>query len=312
MREMNKPKEPLLSVKNDFVFKLIFGDARNKDILRSFLNAVTKIPLEDLKNLEIIDSELRREYLTDKKGILDIRVKLRDGQQCDIEIQVVPLEVMPERSMFYVSKMLTGQIEKGMHYTDLKKCIAVNIVDFPCIDLKQIHTVFHYREDQHPEYLLSEMCEIHFLQLPYLEDEQCVKETDDAIVKWLMFVNNQSPEVLEALKEEGEEMAKAVELLEIISQSEQNRRIYEARQKELMDEAQRQYDSRIKGIKEGIKEGRKEGIQEGIKKGRKEGMKEGELKGKLEVAASLLDVLSDEVIAEKTGLPLEKIKKLRQ
>lgn len=79
-------------------------------------------------------------------------------------------------------------------------------------------------------------------------------------------------------------MAKAVELLEVISQDEQNRRFYEARQKELMDEAQRQYDSR----------------------------KKGRLEGKLEVAASLLDVLSDEVIAEKTGVPLLQIKELRK
>lgn len=293
--KMKKPKEQLLSVKNDFVFKLIFGDTRHKDILRAFLNAVTKIPLDDLNDLEIIDSELRREYQTDKKGILDIRVKLKDGKQCDIEIQVVPLEIMPERSMFYVSKMLTGQIEKGMHYTDLKKCIAVNIVDFPCVDLKKIHTVFHYREDHHPEYMLSDMCEIHFLQLPYLQDKTCVEETDEAIIKWLLFINNQSPEVMEMLAKEGEEMAKAVELLEIISQDEQNRRIYEARQKELMDEAQRQFESRKKGLEQG----------------RKEGRQEGKLEGKLEVAISLLEVLSDEVIAEKTELSLAKVRELR-
>lgn len=41
MQETKKPKEPLLSVKNDFVFKLIFGDAWHKDILRAFLNAIT-------------------------------------------------------------------------------------------------------------------------------------------------------------------------------------------------------------------------------------------------------------------------------
>lgn len=42
-------------------------------------------------------------------------------------------------------------------------------------------------------------------------------------------------------------------------------------------------------------------------KGREEG-REGAL---IETAKNLLDVLSDEVIAEKTGLPLEKIQELR-
>lgn len=307
MQETKKPKEPLLSVKNDFVFKLIFGDARHKDILRAFLNAITKISLEDLEELEIIDSELRREYQSDKKGILDIRVKLKDGKQCDIEIQVVPLEIMPERSMFYVSKMLTGQIEKGKNYTDLKKCIAVNIVDFPCVELEQIHTVFHYREDTHPEYQLSDMCEIHFLQLPYLKNKKCIEETDEAIIKWLMFINHPSPEILETLAKEGKEMAKAVELLEVISQDEQNRRIYEARQKEIMDEAQRQYESRKKGLEQGLKKGLEQGIKQGIQQGMQQGMQQ----AKLEMVESLLDILDDDVIAEKTGIPLSKVEELR-
>ena len=82
-------------------------------------------------------------------------------------------------------------------------------------------------------------------------------------------------------------MAKAVELLEIISQDEQNRRIYEARQKELMDEAQRQYDSRKKGKAEGRAE------------------------EKINMAIKLLKVLSDEEIAEIAELPLAKVKELR-
>jgi hypothetical protein len=34
-------------------------------------------------------------------------------------------------------------------------------------------------------------------------------------------------------------------------------------------------------------------------------------KGKLEFAKNLLDILDDETIAEKSGLPIEEIKKLR-
>lgn len=36
MQEAAKPKEPLLSVKNDFVFKLIFGDERHKTFYGHF------------------------------------------------------------------------------------------------------------------------------------------------------------------------------------------------------------------------------------------------------------------------------------
>ena len=53
-------------------------------------------------------------------------------------------------------------------------------------------------------------------------------------------------------------------------------------------------------------EGREEGIKEGIKEGREEGIEE----NKLANARNLLGLLSDEIIAEKIGLPLERVKAL--
>ncbi|MGL5066472.1 MAG: hypothetical protein ACRC6T_01405 [Sarcina sp.] len=51
----------------------------------------------------------------------------------------------------------------------------------------------------------------------------------------------------------------------------------------------------------------KKGLEKGLEKGIEKGIEE----GKLEVAKNLLDVLSDEIIAVKTGLSIEVIKKLR-
>ena len=39
----------ILKPKNDYVFKKIFGDERNKDILIAFLKAVLKIDIEDVQ-----------------------------------------------------------------------------------------------------------------------------------------------------------------------------------------------------------------------------------------------------------------------
>ena len=46
-------------------------------------------------------------------------------------------------------------------------------------------------------------------------------------------------------------------------------------------------------------------------KGREEGIEEGIEKAKLEVAKNLLEILDDETISKKVGLPIELIKKLR-
>ena len=48
-------KKPLLPVKSDFVFRLIFGDQRNVDILAEFLKSVLDIPDEEYDRLTIVD-----------------------------------------------------------------------------------------------------------------------------------------------------------------------------------------------------------------------------------------------------------------
>ena len=63
-------------------------------------------------------------------------------------------------------------------------------------------------------------------------------------------------------------------------------------------------------IKDLMADSRQEGREEGIKEGIKEGIAEGIEQNKLENARNLLGFLSDEIIAEKIGLPLEKVKEL--
>ena len=51
-------KKPLLPVKSDFVFKLIFGDQRNVDILAAFLKSVLDIPDAEYDRLTIVDPHI--------------------------------------------------------------------------------------------------------------------------------------------------------------------------------------------------------------------------------------------------------------
>ena len=114
----------IMSPKVDFAFKMLFGDEKNKDILAAFLSSVLKVPRETFEELELINTELLKEFKEDKKGILDVRVKTNKGEEIDIEIQVVPTSFMPQRTLFYWSKMYTGQIKSGDTYDKLQKCIT--------------------------------------------------------------------------------------------------------------------------------------------------------------------------------------------
>ena len=65
-------------------------------------------------------------------------------------------------------------------------------------------------------------------------------------------------------------------------------------------------------VDKGMQEGMKEGIKEGIKEGMKEGMKEGREEEKLANARNLIDLLDAETIAERIGLPLETVQKIKR
>ena len=73
---------------NDAIFKMIFGDGRDIDILTDFLKATLDLPAEDYEEVTLVDPHLARESLEDKLGILDIKVKTRTGKRIDVEIQL--------------------------------------------------------------------------------------------------------------------------------------------------------------------------------------------------------------------------------
>ena len=55
----------LLSPKVDFAFKKIFGSEENKSVLISFLNAVFEGVNEKITSVELKNTDIEKEYLTD-------------------------------------------------------------------------------------------------------------------------------------------------------------------------------------------------------------------------------------------------------
>jgi predicted transposase/invertase (TIGR01784 family) len=253
----------IMSPKYDFVFKYIFGNEKHKDLLIALLSDILAVPEEEFDGIEIINSELIKEFKEDKKGILDVRVRTKLGKQIDVEIQILPTEYMAERTIFYSSKMYTSQIKRWDTYDKLKKCVTINIVDFECTPLKKLYSSYHLTEDE-TGYRLTDILEIHFLEIAKLFDEDIKRDENDPIVQWMEFLDAKSKGVMEMLAEKNKDIKKAYDLLQIISKDEKARMLYEARQAEISDQL-----TRIKSAKE---RGRQEGIRQLILKQYKKGL----------------------------------------
>ena len=75
-----------LTLRNDYLFKLLLGSEENKICLQDFLECILDIPTGAITDLELLDKELTKDTITDKTGILDVKLRLKDETTIDIEI----------------------------------------------------------------------------------------------------------------------------------------------------------------------------------------------------------------------------------
>lgn len=249
----------LMKPKIDFAFKEIM---MNEQARIGFLSAMLGLDPADIRETSILNTNLRKEHQDDKLGILDVRVLLNDDTEIDIEIQLSPLTVWADRSLFYVSKMYTEQIHEGEDYTAFKKCVGINILDFKLFEEeKEFYSCFHVREDtRHTIY--TDKMEFHVLELPKLPQE--LKDDASDILLWAKFINAERKEEFDMLASRNRYIGSAYEQLRLISQSREKRLEYEAREKAIRDHNQMIYEAQARGALEGREEGRKEGREEGI------------------------------------------------
>jgi len=275
----------LLSVKMDLVFKLIFGDQRNTDILASFLKSVLDIPEEEYDLITVVDPYVKADYPDDKYGILDIKIHTKSGNVIHAEIQVDAIPEMTQRALYYQSKMVTEQLGSGDDFWLIKKVVSILITGYKWPQLKgsdKYHHQFRYRTGDGIE--LTDLIEINTLELDKLPQETDKTE----LWNWMRFMETQNEEELNMLATKTPELKKAVGVLKELSADERTRMIAEDREK-----ARRDMASRLNGAR---------------REGREEGREEGKLEGKLEVAQKMKAMgLSPEQIATATGLSVDEI-----
>ena len=259
---------------NDFIFKKVFGEKGNEDILISFINAVLKrTKKEKIVELEIIDNkQLTKELILDKTGIIDVRAKTSNGENIDIEVQLTDQGNMDKRTLFYWGKMYLENIKQGQDYTSLEKVITINILDFEFLGTETYQSSFHLWEDIEKDYMLTDV----------VEKDKDYREND--IERWLMFLEKDISETtLKELISLDTAIEKAEQKIEYLSSDEEAMRIYYERERSLHERANMISSAEARGVE----------------------------KGKLEIAKNLLDMkISIEQIVLATGLTEEEINKI--
>ena len=224
---------------NDFIFKKLFGEQESKENLKSFLNAVLHNSISSIREIEIIkDKELTTDEIINKTGIIDVLAKLEDGTHINIEVQLTDQNNMDKRTLFYWSRIYNRGIIKGEDYSNLNKVITINILDFNYIGLEKFHTEFTLRESEYTDYKLTDVLEIHFIEMPKFKKLINKDLENDRLQRWLMFLRNDiSTNELEVLINMDNDIKKAEERLEYLSSDPQTMEIYWERERALHEKA---------------------------------------------------------------------------
>jgi predicted transposase/invertase (TIGR01784 family) len=290
---------PLLSPKNDYVFKKLFTEKPN--VLQNFLQSVLDLPHEEYAELKVVDPALDKENLDDKLGVLDVKILLKSGKAIDVELQVRSQPNIWKRMQFYTAKLLVERMKTGVDYIALGKAISILIADFVLIrENAEHHTQFRlYDEKTHVRF--PDSIEIHILELPKAHDD------GTSLTDWLRFFRAKTEEDFMDASHNNPAIAEAHTFIKLLSGDERERAIAEYREK-----ARRDYVDRIDGA---FDDGRQEGLQEGLQEGRLEGLQEGRLEGlqegRVDIAKKLLrKSMPLQDIADTTGLSLDAVKRL--
>ena len=284
----------LLNPKNDYVFKRLFGSVGNETITKNLLSCILQQNITDVQ----LDCNpiLEKNLLDDKVGILDIKAKIDNTTNIDIEMQVTDHKNIEKRILFYLSKMYTKTIKKSQDYSSLEKCIAILITNYNIDIIKNIPkyiTKWNIREEEYQKIVLTDVMEIYIIELNKFKDYK-EKSNHNSLNSWIEFI--ESPEVVDM---SNKEIQKAKKVLEEISQDEHEQYLAELREKYIMDQKAIEDAGYDKGLKAGIEQGIKQGIKQGINR------------EKLQIAKKMLnEKINLDTISQITGLSIQELKTL--
>jgi predicted transposase/invertase (TIGR01784 family) len=279
---------------NDYLFLKLMGEEGDEEQCLAFLNAVlgakSKQPVKLIKILE--NKTFVAEVIGDKTSILDVRVETDLGEKINIEVQLRDFLNMEKRTLYHWGREFTKGISAGEDYKNLPRVITINIVNFDNINLDDFHTCFHLWEDDHRDYMLTDVLEIHFISMVKYRKLKTGDIAHNLLERWLTFLDVNTPEeTLQEVIKMDSAISKANERLNFVTQDKEFLRNYHLREMAMSDWTT------------GINTATEQGIEQGIVKGA--------MQKQIEIAKNLLDAgLPIELIHKTTGLDIETIQSL--
>lgn len=286
----------------DIAFKKLFGVEENKDLLISLINSIVG-KADQVADITLLNPYNSKDFRNDKLSILDIKAESVEGKRFNIEIQISDEADYEKRALYYWAKLYTEKLKAAEDYSALTKAIGIHILNFTSIvDSNKYHNVFHVTEKETGINYFKDL-ELHTIELKKFTSDNTEKLPDliarvkSKLDMWAAFLTRYDLLKISKLppKLADESLRKAINVLDVMNFSYDEREAYEGHLKWLRIEANSLKNAEAKGMAEGIEQGRAEGRVE----------------GKLEIARNLLNEgMAIEMVVRITGLEEDEVRRI--
>lgn len=296
-------------IRFDWAIKRLLRQKANFDVLEGFLTVFIG---EEVKIVEILESEGNQQTQDDKFNRVDIKARNSKGEIILVEVQNTSELYYLERILYGVAKAITEHIHLGDTYKEVKKVYSISILYFDIgkgadyLYVGQNKFIGVHTNDQlvitakekgalvqkspaeiFPEYILVRVNEFDKVAVTPLEE--WVAYLKSGVIK----ENTTAPGLQEARKK-----------LQYYSMTDAERYAYD----EHLNAVMIQNDVLGNAREEGLAEGRAEGLTQGLTQGRAEGRAE----AKKDIVKSMLgNGLSVEQVAKFSGLTIEEVESIK-
>ena len=256
----------LISPRVDVAFKKIFGVEENKDLLISLINSIVSLD-DQVSEITLLNPYNPKNFKHDKLSILDIKARGADGKRFNIEIQISDEADYDKRALYYWAKLYTEQLREKEDYASLSKAIGIHILNFTSIpEVQKYHNIFHITEKESGLEYFKDL-ELHTIELKKFSDN-AKEELPELIAKikkpldmWVAFLTKyyllKADNLPEAL--DSSSLKKAINVLEVMNFTDEERDAYEDHLKWLRIEANTLKKAEARAKAEGLAEGKAEG-----------------------------------------------------
>ncbi|MCB9797100.1 MAG: Rpn family recombination-promoting nuclease/putative transposase [Alphaproteobacteria bacterium] len=176
---MNPYVDPLI----DFVFKRLFGQERNKDLLQHFLNAVLR-PQPPIVGLTLLPTQLQREHPADKLSVIDVLAEDAEGRSFQVEVQLDRHPGLRARMLHNQSALFARQIGIGDPYKALTPVVCIWILGARVTPGERMHRCYQVI-DAADGHRFSEHLELHLIELPKFRPGSGVLDDEES---WVYFL----------------------------------------------------------------------------------------------------------------------------